>query len=144
MPSLDLPPEDERLAATDAIRSAAIALFVDRALAVDKKFTLTDENAPIVTEICRRLDGIPLAIELAASRVKILSPHQLRERLDERFRVLTGGSRDVLPRQQTLHALIDWSYDLLDERERILFRRLGIFVNGFTLGGPSPSAVGKT
>jgi predicted ATPase/class 3 adenylate cyclase len=114
---------------------AAIALFVDRAAAVDNRFTLTDENAPSVEEICRRLDGIPLAIELAASRVQILSPKQLRERLDERFRVLTGGSRDVLPRQQTLRALIDWSHDLLDERERVLFRRLGIFVNGFTLEG---------
>ena len=82
----------------------------------DKKFKLTDENAPIIADICRRLDGIPLAIELAASRVKILSPRQIRERLDERFRVLTGGSRDVLPRQQTLRALIDWSHDLLDEQ----------------------------
>ena len=99
------------------------------------RFALTDENAPIVADICRRLDGIPLAIELAAARVKMLSPKQLRERLDERFRVLTGGSRDVLPRQQTLRALIDWSHDLLDERERMLFRRLGIFVNGFTLEG---------
>ena len=98
-------------------------------------FSLTDDNAPVVTDICRRLDGIPLAIELAAARVKMLSPQQLRERLDERFRVLTGGSRDALPRHQTLRALIDWSYDLLDERERTLFRRLGIFVSGFTLEG---------
>ena len=115
--------------------SAAVALFADRALTVDKKFALTDDNAPIVADICRRLDGIPLAIELASSRVKMLSPRQLRERLDERFRVLTGGRRDVLPRQQTLRALIDWSHDLLDERERTLFRRLGIFVNGFTFEG---------
>jgi tetratricopeptide (TPR) repeat protein len=137
MPSLEIPPEDTagHLSAADATRSAAIALFVDRAVAVDKRFTLVDENAPVVADICRRLDGIPLAIELAASRVRILSPRQLRDRLDERFRVLTGGSRDVLPRQQTLRALIDWSHDLLDERERILFRRLGIFVNGFTLEG---------
>jgi predicted ATPase/class 3 adenylate cyclase len=134
MPSLDLPPENDILSA-DAIRSAAVALFVDRALTADKKFVLTDENAPIVADICRRLDGIPLAIELAASRVKMLSPRQLHERLDERFRVLTGGSRDVLPRQQTLRALIDWSHDLLDERERVLFRRLGIFVRGFPLEG---------
>ncbi len=137
MPSLEFPPEDiaGHLLAADATRSAAIALFVDRAAAVDKRFTLVDENAPVVADICRRLDGIPLAIELAASRVRILSPRQLRERLDERFRVLTGGSRDVLPRQQTLRALIDWSHDLLDERERVLFRRLGTFVNGFTLEG---------
>ncbi len=137
MPSLGTPPEDDvdRLLATDAVRSAAIALFVDRAMAVDKRFALNDENASVIADICRRLDGIPLAIELAASRVKILSPRQLSQRLDERFRVLTGGSRDVLPRQQTLRALIDWSHDLLDERERVLFRRLCIFVNGFTLEG---------
>ena len=88
-----------------------------------------------MADICRQLDGIPLAIELAASRIKMFSPAQVRERLDERFRILTGGARDVLPRQQTLRALIDWSYDLLDERERTLFRRLGIFVNGFALEG---------
>ena len=115
--------------------SAAVALFVDRALTADKKFAFTAENAPIVADVCRRLDGIPLAIELASARVKMLSPRQLRERLDERFRMLTGGSRDVLPRQQTLRALIDWSYDLLDARERTLFRRLSIFVNGFALEG---------
>jgi predicted ATPase/class 3 adenylate cyclase len=135
MPSLEVPREAERLDASQAIRAPAIALFTERALSADKTFTLTDENAAIVAEICRRLDGIPFAIELAASRVKMLSPRQLRERLDQRFRVLTGGSRDVLPRQQTLRALIDWSHDLLEEPERVLFRRLGIFVNGFTLEG---------
>ena len=137
MPSLDFPPEgdDGRIDVNQAIRSTAIALFVERALSADKKFRLTDKNAPAIADICRRLDGIPLALELAAARVKVLSPRQLRDRLDERFRVLTGGSRDVLPRQQTLRALIDWSYDLLDNRERVLFRRLGIFVNGFTYEG---------
>jgi predicted ATPase/class 3 adenylate cyclase len=137
LPSLEVPPESdaERVSAADAMRSAAVALFVDRAVTADKKFALSDENAPVVAEICRRLDGIPLAIELAAARVKMLSPKQLRERLDERFRVLTGGSRDVLPRQQTLRALIDWSHDLLDDRERVLFRRLGIFVSRFALEG---------
>ncbi len=121
MPSLDL--------------AAAVALFVERAKAADMRFALDDDNAPVVADICRRLDGIALAIELAASRVTILGPRQLRDRLDERFRVLTGGSRDLLPRQQTLRALIDWSHDLLDENERVLFRRLGIFVNGFTIEG---------
>lgn len=111
------------------------ALFAERARAVDQNFALTGESAVAVAEICRRLDGIPLAIELAAARVKILSPQQIHSRLDQRFRVLTGGSRDVLPRQQTLRSLIDWSYDLLDERERTLFRRLSIFVDGFTLEG---------
>ena len=119
--------------AREAAISPAIALFAERATATNDSFLLTDENASTVAEICRRLDGIPLAIELAAARVKMLSPRQLHDRLDERFRVLTGGSRDVLPRQQTLRALIDWSHDLLDDRERMLFRRLGIFVNGFTL-----------
>ena len=114
---------------------ASAALFVERARAADQRFALTDEGVIAVAEICRRLDGIPLAIELAAARVKILSPQQIHSRLDQRFRVLTGGSRDVLPRQQTLRSLIDWSYDLLDEREKVLFRRLGIFVDGFTLEG---------
>ena len=122
---------------------SAVALFVERAQASDNRFVLSDENAPTVAEICRRLDGIPLAIELAASRVKLLSPRQLRERLDRRFAVLTGGSRDALPRQQTLRATIDWSHDLLDERERALFRRLGIFVNGFTLEGAVATASGE-
>jgi predicted ATPase/class 3 adenylate cyclase len=137
LPSLGVPSENEAvgLSASVALQAEAVALFVERARSVDKHFALTDENAPIVTDICRRLDGIPLALELAAARVKILSPRQLRERLDERFRVLTGGNRDALPRQQTLRALIDWSHDLLDERECTLFRLLGIFVNGFTLEG---------
>jgi predicted ATPase len=136
LPSLRVPsPEVGPLSATDAAAYEAIVLFSDRARAVDHRFTLTDENAPILSDICRRLDGIPLAIELAAARVNVLTPRQLHERLDERFRVLTGGSRDALPRQQTLRALIDWSHDLLDEREQVLFRRLGIFVNGFTFEG---------
>ncbi len=136
VPSLVLPSKERaHSTASDLLRYESVALFVERALAASDTFTLTDDNAPAVADICRRLDGIALAIELAAARVKMLSPSQLRERLDERFRVLTGGSRDVLPRQQTLRALIDWSYDLLDVRERGLFRRLGVFVNGFTLEG---------
>jgi predicted ATPase/class 3 adenylate cyclase len=121
------------LTADEAQQFTAVALFVERAQAANNRFHLTDSDAPIVADICRRLDGIALAIELAAARVKMLSPQQLRDRLDERFRVITGGGRDRLPRQQTLRALIDWSYDLLDEREQMLFRRLGIFVNGFML-----------
>jgi predicted ATPase/transcriptional regulator with XRE-family HTH domain len=137
LPSLGVPSPDAagRLAAAEAVKYGAIELFVDRAQAGDHRFALRDNNASIVADICRRLDGIPLAIELAAARVKMLSPQQLCEQLDERFRVLTGGRRDVLPRQQTLRALLDWSYDLLDERERALMRRLGVFVNGFTLEG---------
>jgi predicted ATPase/transcriptional regulator with XRE-family HTH domain len=135
VPALGFPTEAEgaKVTKAEAVGYAAIELFADRASAVDRRFALTDDNTPAVVEICRRLDGIPLAIELAAARVKMLSPRQIRERLDERFRVLTGGGRDVLPRQQTLRALIDWSYDLLDEREKLLFRRLGIFVSSFPL-----------
>lgn len=112
--------------------SDAVELFVDRARASDDRFALTNENAPLVSEICRRLDGIPLAVELAAARVKLLSPKQLTEKLNERFRVLTSGDRSALPRHQTLRATIDWSFDLLDEDARALFRKLAIFVGGWT------------
>jgi predicted ATPase/class 3 adenylate cyclase len=137
LPSLPLPSADEAatLTARDLPRFTALALFVERARAADQRFTPTDENAPVVAYICLRLDGIALAIELAAARLTILAPRQLRDRLDERFRLLTGGSRDLLPRQQTLRALIDWSFDLLDARERTVFTRIGIFTNGFTLEG---------
>ncbi|MFY9883514.1 MAG: adenylate/guanylate cyclase domain-containing protein [Candidatus Cybelea sp.] len=112
--------------------SDAVELFADRARASDARFALTDENAPLVAEICRRLDGIPLAVELAAARVKLLSPKQLTEKLNERFRVLTSGDKSALPRHQTLRATIDWSFDLLDEDARALFRKLAIFVGGWT------------
>jgi predicted ATPase/class 3 adenylate cyclase len=132
IPSLAVPPDDPT-SAEEALRFGAVQLFVDRALSGDKRFALTAENAAAVAEICERLDGIPLAIELAAARVKVLSPQQLAQRLDERFRVLTGGDRTALPRQQTMRALIDWSYDLLSEDERALFCKLSIFAGGFTL-----------
>ena len=136
VPSLALAAKDEpHLSATDVLRYESVALFVDRAGAARDTFSLTDESAPVVVDICRRLDGIPLAIELAAARVKVLGPKQLHDRLDERFRVLTSGNRDALPRHQTMRVLIDWSYGLLDKRELLLFRRLGIFVKGFTLEG---------
>jgi predicted ATPase len=132
LPSLAIPPTNA-VTAVLAARSGAVELFVDRARSAEKRFTLTDENAPFVGEICRRLDGIPLALELAAARVTMLSPQQLAHRLDERFRVLTGGDRSALPRQQTMRALIDWSYDLLAADEQAIFRRLSIFAGGFTL-----------
>ncbi|MGH7757669.1 MAG: ATP-binding protein, partial [Vulcanimicrobiaceae bacterium] len=111
--SLTVPPEAPDLNAETARSFGAVALFAERAGAANTRFALTDANAPVVAEICRRLDGIALAIELAATRVKVLSVEQLAAKLDERFRLLTGGSRTALPRQQTMRALIDWSYDLL-------------------------------
>lgn len=117
----------------DAIAQNDCALlFVERATAAQAGFRLTNKNAASIAQICLRLDGIPLAVELAAARVKVFAPEQIAARLDDRFRLLTGGSRTALPRQQTLRALIDWSYDLLPEAERILLRRLSVFVGGWT------------
>jgi tetratricopeptide (TPR) repeat protein len=110
-----------------------VRLFVERAQAASPGFTLTEENAPAVTQICQRLDGIPLAIELAAARVKMLTPAQIASRLDDSFRLLTGGSRTALPRQQTLKALIDWSWTLLSDSEKKLLRRLSVFAGSFNL-----------
>ncbi len=132
VPSLAVPSNDA-LTADDALQYGAIAFFAERARASDAKFALSDESAPIVSEICRRLDGIALAIELAAARIKVMAPRQLAQKLDERFRVLTGGNRTALPRQQTMRALIGWSYDLLSEQEQKLFRFVSIFVGGWTL-----------
>ncbi len=141
--SLDVPHSIADLAPAVVIGFGAVALFADRASLVDKSFTLTDDTAPIVAEICRRLDGIPLAIELAAARVKVLSIPNLAQRLNERFKLLTGGSRSALPRQKTLSALIDWSYDLLTSQEQLLFARLGIFAGGFSLDAAT-SVCGST
>jgi predicted ATPase/class 3 adenylate cyclase len=113
--------------------SESTQLFMERARAANPKFNLTGSNAAAVAQICSRLDGIPLAIELAAARVKLLSPEQIAARLDDRFRLLVGGSRTALPRQQTLRALIDWSYDLLSEEEQRLLRTASVFVGGWTL-----------
>ena len=116
----------------EAVRSAdAVQLFMERATAGRPDFTLTDDNAATVAEVCRRLDGMPLAIELAAARVRSFSVDQIATRLDQRFRLLTGGARTALPRQQTLTAAIDWSYRLLGEAEKALFRRLSVFSGGF-------------
>ena len=117
----------------DLARFEAVRLFVERAAAVRPGLELTEQNATAVAQIVRRLDGIPLAIELAAARMKALSALQIAQRLDDRFRLLTGGSRTALPRQQTLRATIDWSYDLLSEPERRLFCRLAVFRGGWTL-----------
>ena len=120
--------------------SEAVALFVQRARAVDPGFTITSANADAVRQLCQRLDGLPLAIELAAARVKVLSPRAMLSRLEHRFVLLTGGPRDVPARQQTLRGAIAWSHDLLSEAEQVLFRRLAVFAGGFTLA--SAEAVG--
>lgn len=131
--SLTYPSGGEAPSVKAALRFSAVALFCERANAADSNFKLTAQTVPIVSEICAHLDGIALAIELAAARVKIFSPAALNDRLSERFRLLTGGSRTALPRQQTMRALIDWSYELLDERERAVLRRLGAFIGDFAM-----------
>jgi len=113
--------------------SEAVALFVERGQSALESFALTEENAATITEICRRLDGIPLAIELAAARLRVLSADQILARLDDRFRLLTGGTRTALPRHQTLRATIQWSYDQLTPEEQELFRLLSVFSGGWTL-----------
>jgi predicted ATPase/DNA-binding CsgD family transcriptional regulator len=133
VPSLPLPDMYSLPPLEELVKYGAIQLFLERAAAVLPSFTLTAENAWAVLQICRRLDGIPLATELAAARVKILSVEQIGARLDDAYRLLTVGRRTALPRHQTLRATMDWSYGLLSEQERILFRRLSIFARGFTL-----------
>jgi predicted ATPase len=132
VPSLSLPPADAETAA-ELAGFDAVDLFVSRARSHDKGFALADSTAPLVASVCRRLDGIPLAIELAAARLTSMSLKDLHDRLDQRFRLLTGGSRNALPRQQTLGAMVAWSYDLLNDAERAVLRRLTVFVDGFTL-----------
>jgi predicted ATPase/class 3 adenylate cyclase len=143
VPSLSLPNMDGLPLIQDLVRCEAVRLFVDRATSSRPEFVVTHKNAPVVAQVCRRLDGIPLAIELAAARVKVLSVGQIAERLDDRFRLLTGGSRTSLPRHQTLRAAMDWSHDLLSERERILFRRLAVFAGGWTLGAAETVCAGE-
>jgi predicted ATPase/class 3 adenylate cyclase len=143
VPSLSLPdarhlPPLERLHEFEAVQ-----LFADRARLSQATFSITPANAPAVVQVCERLDGIPLAIELAAARVKALPVEKLNERLDDMFRLLTGGSRTALPRQQTLRALIDWSYDLLSEVERALLRRVSAFAGGWTLEAAEAVCVGE-
>jgi predicted ATPase/DNA-binding CsgD family transcriptional regulator len=111
----------------------AVELFIERARSVLPSFTLTPENASAVVQVCRRLDGMPLAIELAAARVRALAVEQIVARLDDAYRLLTGGRRSALPRQQTLRAAMDWSYDLLSAREQACFRRLSVFAGSFSL-----------
>jgi predicted ATPase len=127
-------PDPGRLPQPDALlQNPAVALFVQRAQAAKPGFRLTPENAGAVVNICRRLDGLPLAIELAAARVKLLSPESMLARLESSLKLLTGGAKDLPARRQTMRGAIEWSYELLDEGEKRLFRRLSVFVGGFTL-----------
>ncbi len=132
VPSLSLPPAEAE-AAVDIATSDAVRLFVQRAQAQDPGFVLDDASARLVASVCRRLDGIPLALELAAARLSSMSLQQVSDRLDHRFRLLTGGSRNAMPRQQTLQAAVDWSFGLLTEPERDVLRRLSVFAGGFDL-----------
>jgi non-specific serine/threonine protein kinase len=141
VPSLSSPHPHRPSPGDDVTRYEAVRLFLDRALSVKPDFEVSAANAQALAQICYRLDGLPLAIELAAARVSAMTVEQIASRLDDRFRLLTGGSRTALPRQQTLKALIDWSWDLLSDAERTLLRRLSVFVGGWTLEA-AESAVG--
>jgi non-specific serine/threonine protein kinase len=144
VPSLSLP-DPRRLPSLEGLMGyEAVQLFIDRAAAVQPTFTATNRNAPAVAQICHRLDGIPLAIELAAARVKALSVEEINSRLDDRFRLLTDGSRTALPRQQTLRATIDWSYNLLSEPERMLFSRLSVFAGGWMVEAAEAICTGES
>lgn len=133
VPSLNLPEEARSPALESLRRSEAVRLFVDRATHVRSTFNLTHENGSAVAEICHRLDGMPLAIELAAARARMMTPQEILTGLDDRFRLLTGAARTAIPRHQTLRASVDWSYALLAEEDRVVLRRLAVFAGGFTL-----------
>ena len=133
VPSLSVPPEGEPAPIDGLSQYEAVRLFIERALKARPNFKVTNDNAAAVAQICHRLDGIPLAIELAAVRTRFLTPDRLLEGLEDRFRLLAGGPRTALPRQQTLHASVDWSYQLLGESRKALMRRLAVFAGGFTL-----------
>ncbi len=133
--SLSFPPPGSKLDPRALDACEAVRLFVERARLLVPKFSLGDDSRDAVTEICRRLDGIPLAVELAAARVKMLTVEEIRARLDDRFRLLTGGSKTAMARQQTLLATIQWSYDHLAPDQQQLLQRLSVFVGGWTLSG---------
>ena len=133
VPSLSLPDPNEPQTQENLARYESVRLFTERARQVETTFAVTDQNAGALASVCHRLDGIPLAIELAAARIRSLTLEDINARLDHRFRLLTGGSRTALPRQQTLRSLIDWSYDLLNESEKALLCRLSVFAGGFSL-----------
>src|SRR6266496_1501023 len=132
-PSLSLPDAQEVIGIRSLSKYESVRLFTERAEVLQPQFMLTEQNVQAVVQICRRLSGMPLAIELAAARIKMMTVDEIASRLDDRFSLLTSGNRSALPRQQTLRATIDWSHDLLSELERVLFRRLAVFAGGFRL-----------
>lgn len=144
IPSLSLPDLKHTATPSSLSMYEAVRLFVDRAVAALPAFVVTNQNAPALASLCHRLDGIPLAIELAAARARSLSVEEINNKLDNRFRLLTGGSRTALPRQQTLRALIDWSYDLLNGQERTLLCRLSVFAGGWTLAAAEQIGAGSS
>jgi predicted ATPase/class 3 adenylate cyclase/predicted negative regulator of RcsB-dependent stress response len=131
--SLDHPGPEEILSPEELVKFEAVRLFIERALLVSSAFRVNQANAGTLQKICWQLDGIPLALELAAVRLRVLSLEMIYRKLNDRFRLLTGGNRTALPRQQTLKAMIDWSYDLLNEKEKLLFGRLSVFKGGWTI-----------
>ena len=143
VPPLALPAKDEPCPVESLGSYDGVRLFVDRAVKARPNFAVTNATAPVVAEICARLDGIPLAIELAAARIRVLSPQQILDGLEDRFRLLTGGARGGLRRQQTLEASVAWSHDLLPSEERVLFRRLSVFAGGFTLDAAESVGAGS-
>ncbi len=143
VPSLSLPDPKQIHTAESVSQYGAVQLFIERAQAVQSTFAVTSANALAVAQVCWRLDGIPLAIELAAARVRALPVEEINTRLDNRFRLLTGGARGLLPRQQTLRALIDWSYDLLTDQEKSLLRRLSVFAGGWSLAAAEGICTGE-
>jgi predicted ATPase/class 3 adenylate cyclase len=142
VPTFPVPMANEKLAVGEALQIASVRLFAERGTAASPRFVLTDRNLPAVARICRRLDGIPLAIELAAARISVLTPEQIAKRLETSFRILTSGDKTVLERHQTLDAMIGWSYDLLSPHEQQLLRRLVVFAGGWTLEAAEQTCCG--
>ena len=132
VPPLELPQAEDESAWESLIKNESVILFVERARTAHPNFALTKDNASSIAEICRRLDGLPLALELAAARIKLLAPQAILARLDDKLKLLTGGARDLPTRHQTLRNTLEWSHDLLNQDEKILYARLGVFVGGFT------------
>jgi len=140
---LDLPPDSSEVTVSDALQYSAVQLFNERASATTDEFVVEDDDVPAIVEICRRLDGVPLALELAAAHVGVIGVQALAARLDDRFAFLIKGRRTALPQHQTLRATLDWSHDLLPETEQLVLRRLGVFHGEFTMEAAAAIAVGE-